>query len=153
MIAATVNNKLTNLFRQLDKPDRKLTGQDSWAKYDSGRERDRFERLADDPSARQGTYEVSSTHHPFSPPFRTHLQVDGNLNDGRISCQQALYLDLPVRTEGEPTFLTTSQTTFTSEGATKLELVEGPEKTTARRLFSDYDEPHKDFVEEYFIAN
>jgi hypothetical protein len=152
MIAATINHKLTTLFRNLDKPDKLLVGEDSWAKYDSSRERDSFERLSDDPTARQGTYDVSSTHHPFSPPYRSQVQVSGDLTNGTVSQQHSLFLELPVRTTGDPTFLTTSQTTFTPEGATKLEAVEGPNGTTARRLFSDYDEPQKDYVAEYFIA-
>lgn len=152
MIAANVNRKLTSLFQNLGQPDKKLTGEQSWAKYDANRERDRFESLSDNPQARDGSYNVAATHHPFAPPFRTQVQVTGDLQNGSVARQDALFLDLPVRTEGAPTFLTISETTFTPEGMTRLEAVEGPGGTTARRIFSDLDEPSKDYVEEYYLA-
>ncbi|MCA9778583.1 MAG: hypothetical protein KC800_17770 [Candidatus Eremiobacteraeota bacterium] len=154
MIASTISQKLNSVFQKLgDQQPKRLEGEKSWAKYDAAREKDRFESLAGDSSALDGTYDVANTHHPFAPPYRSKVQISGNSEEGTISRQDALFLDLPVRTEGSPTFLTSSETTFTAEGATKLEVVEGPKGTTARRLFTDFDEPQKDYVEEYFIAN
>lgn len=154
VIASTISQKINNVFQQVGEqaPKRRLEGDKSWSSYDSARDKDRFESLAHDSSALNGTYDVAQTHHPFSPPYRSKVQISGTPENGTISSEHALFLDLPVRTEGAPTFLTSAQTTFTSEDATKLEVVEGPDGTTARRLFTDFDEPNKNFVEEFFIA-
>lgn len=153
MIKTQIQNKLQTIFSRVgETPTKRLEGENSWAQYDASRERDRFESLAQNEDARAGTYEVANTHHPFAPPYRTEVQLEGSLEDGDLFRQDALFLDMPVRTENNPTFLTTVHAQFDSEGMTKLETVEGPEGITARRLFADYDEPSKNYVEEYFIA-
>lgn len=152
MIASSVGNKLNTIFQKAGTPTRRLEGDASWAGHDAARERDRFVSLAGDQAARDGRYDVASTHHPFAPPFRTKAQVAGSLENGVMSREDALFLDLPVRTEGSPTFLTTSETRFSAEGVLKLEAIEGPEGVTARRIFADYDEPSKNYVEEFLIA-
>jgi len=153
MIGSAIQSKIQSVFQKVGpQPDNKLTGEKSWSSYDANRDRDRFESHSDDPAARDGSFDVGTTHHPMAPPYRIKMQLAGDLNNGTLLREQALFVDLPVRTEGNPTFLTSSETTFSSEGVTKLEVVEGPDKTTARRLFHDYDEPHKDYVEEYFLA-
>lgn len=153
MINSTVMGRLNTIFYKASQaPSKKSTGKDCGAEYDLNRERDRFQSLSGNSEARDGTYDVSATNHPFAPPFRTQVQLNGDLDGGTIARRDALYLDLPVRTTGEPTFLTTSHTHFSDESMIKLEAVEGPEGTTARRIFADYDEPEKNYVEEYFIA-
>lgn len=154
MIKTQIQNKLRTVFAHLDhKPDKRIEGADCWAHYDADRERDRFERLSENPQARAGTYEVANTGHPFAPPYRLKAQLEGDLTNGDLFREDALFLDLPVRTENNPTFLTTAHTHFGEEGILKLETVEGPRGTTARRVFSDYDEPWKDFVEEYHLSD
>jgi hypothetical protein len=153
MIKTNVTQKIQSIFARIDgQPVKRLEGENSWAHFDATRERDRFQSLSDNPEARAGTYQVSNTRHPFAPPYRSEVQLSGDLKNGEVFRQDALFLNLPVRTTGDPTFLTTVNARFDEEGVTKLETVEGPKGVTARRLFADYDEPWKDYVEEYFIA-
>lgn len=153
MIASVVSQKLNAVFQNLPAtPTRRLEGSESWSNYDADRERDRFQALSDNSSARDGSYEVAVTNHPFAPPYKSQAQVSGDSQQGELFRQDGLYLGLPVGTEGVPTFLTTVHAQFNGDEMTKLELVESRDGTTARRLFADQDEPWKNYVEEYFLA-
>lgn len=153
MNCSTINAKITSTFAKAGpQPSRKLTGNESWSNYDANRAIETFERLSDNPEARQGTYDLQVPNHPMAPPYRSQVHISGTLENGQMCKQDSLFLDLPVRTSGKPTATTTSRTEFTSEGVTKYEVVESPQGTTARTLFADFDEPSKNYVEEYIIA-
>ena len=153
MNCSTINAKIASTFAKAGpQPTRKLTGDASWSNYDTNRAIETFERLSDNPEARDGTYDLQVPNHIMAPPFRSQVHISGSLENGQMCKEDSLFLDLPVRTTGKATAVTTSRTEFSSEGVTKYEVVEIPDRTTARKLFTDFDDPSNNYVEEYIIA-